>query len=80
MVDIIVCGAKHLYTELVQRVIVTAPHTYRPPGITTLYASLHADGIDLLLESLFLFFILHLQKELLPLEFKNRSHIFLSRI
>jgi hypothetical protein len=63
--------AEDFHAELVERVIVAAPDAYGPPGIATLDASFHADGIDLLCEGLLLFFILHLKKKLLALKFKN---------
>jgi hypothetical protein len=63
--------AEDFHAELVERVIESAANADGPPGIATLDAALHADGIDLLCEGLLLFFILHLEKKLLALKFKN---------
>jgi len=72
MVNLVVgLGAKHLDAELVERVIVSAPDADGPPGIATLDAPLHANGIYLLGEGLLLFFILHLEQKLLALKFKD---------
>ena len=68
---LIVLRAEDFHAELVERVIVAAANADGPPGIATLDAALHADGIDLLCEGLLLFFILHLEQKLLALKFKN---------
>ena len=59
--------AIHLDAELVERVVITAAHSHRPPHITVLDAPLQSDGIKFLLVGQLLLFIFLLKKKLLPL-------------
>ena len=65
LLNVFVGGAEHLHHQLVQAVVVAAPHTERPPGIAPLDETVHPACLRLLAEGLALALILNIEQQAL---------------
>ena len=59
--------AEHLYTELIQRVVVAAAHAHRPPSIAALHLSRQSSLFGLATVVLLLRLVFQLEQEALLL-------------